>query len=604
MPSKPRVHDFVPQPRLREVDHVDVGASPAEAYQAARHFDLSRSKLIGTLFQMRLIPARLRGEEIPENAFSLDVIGTSGPGFHVLYDDPGRSFCIGAIGRFWESDITYLDIAPDKFAEFAEPGWGKVAWELRFEPLGETSTRIVLELRVTATDDDAWQKQRRYFRLIGPFSRFMRRHMLGILLRDLKSPEADEADRALPGDDRIKDPKGVATHGITIDAPPEAIWPWLVQMGCRRGGYYSYDLLDNEGTSSAREVVPDLQSLKEGDVLPATPESAGDFWVDRLEKPRFMMLHGLFDADAGRPVSPGEPRPKSYWEVSWAFVLEPLNANTTRLIVRARVDYEPERLVRRAIWMGLLHHFMETEQLHNLKLRAEGKLSRKHDSLVDIGEGILGALGMLADFGTPFLRGLRSHWGLTAEEAEREYPGDELIGEPRWGFTHGIEIDAPAASVWRWVAQIGQDKAGFYSYQWLENLAGCEVENASLVRKDWQTVKEGDEFKLHPRGPSMTVAEVVPGTYFVVTAGTEPPVPGSEAAEHPEGHVRVTWLFMVEELGPSRSRFISRYRVTYGDGVKTRLLYGPLLVEPVGFVMDRRMLLGVKERAEAERPSA
>lgn len=594
------VLDFIPQPRLREVDHVDVGVSPAEAYEVVRHFDLTRSKLVEALFQLRLIPARLRGEDVPEDALRLDVIGTSGPGFHVLYDDPGQGFGIGAVGRFWETDITYRDISPDQFAEFAEPGWGKVAWEVRFEPLGERATRIILEVRVTATDDAAWQKQRRYFRLIGPFSRFIRRHMLGLMLRDLKSPEADEGKRDLPGDDRIPNAKAITTHGITIHAAPEAIWPWLIQMGCRRGGYYSYDFLDNDGVQSAVEIIPELQRLHEGDLLPATPEGEDGFWVDCLEAPGFMLLHGFFDAEAGRGVKPGEPRPSSYWEVSWAFILEPLNATSTRLIVRARVDYEPESLGRRAIWMGFVHHFMEKEQLHNLKLRAEGKLSKPADSLFDIGEGVFGALGMLADFGTPFLRGLRSHWGLTAEEAEREYPGDELIGEPRWGWTHGVEIDAPAASVWPWVAQIGQDKGGFYSYQWLENLAGCEVQNAALIREDWQTIREGDEFKIHPRGPSMSVAEVEPGKYFVVTAGADPPVPGSEVAEHPENHVRVSWLFMVEDLGPARSRFISRYRVTYGSGVKTRLLYGPWLVEPVGFMMDRRMLLGVKERAEAE----
>src|SRR5687767_11731747 len=123
-------------------------------------------------------------------------------------------------------------------------------------------------------------------------------------------------------------------------------------MGCRRAGWYSYDRLDNAGVPSARELLPGLQELRVGDVLPATPEGDDGFVVQRLEPPRVLVLGGLYDLERKRQVRAGEPRPEQFWEVSWAFVLEPLDARTTRLLVRGRVDFAPERVQRRALWMG------------------------------------------------------------------------------------------------------------------------------------------------------------------------------------------------------------------------------------------------------------
>src|SRR5664279_652070 len=90
----------------------------------------------------------------------------------------------------------------------------------------------------------------------------------------------------------------------------------------------------------------------------------------------------------------------------------------------------------------------------------------------DVAEAFEGVAIITAAFFTPFMRGSRAHWGLDEFLAARSYPGDELLLEPRWGWTHGVEIDAPLQRVWPWVAQMGSDRAGFYSYEWLENLAG------------------------------------------------------------------------------------------------------------------------------------
>jgi hypothetical protein len=213
----------------------------------------------------------------------------------------------------------------------------------------------------------------------------------------------------------------------------------------------------------------------------------------------------------------------------------------------------------------------------------------------DVVSGIVGAAGIAIDLATPFLRPLRGHWGMSRAEALRSFPGDECVPEPVWSWTHAVEIDARVDQVWPWVAQIGQDKAGFYSYQWLENLAGCRIRNADAIDPEWTELHVGDAFRLHPSAPPLRVTQVEPGRYFVVR---DEPAARPDANAGGEHWVHVSWLFMVEPIGYGRSRLISRYRVAYGRSWQMRLLYGAWTIESIGFVMDRRMLLGVKQRAE------
>ena len=97
----------------------------------------------------------------------------------------------------------------------------------------------------------------------------------------------DEADRVLPGDELVPEPVAIETRGITIDAPPSAVWPWLVQMGYGRAGWYSYDQLDQRG-ASAQEIVPEWQTLAVGDILPTHP--GGGFEVAILEPKRALVV--------------------------------------------------------------------------------------------------------------------------------------------------------------------------------------------------------------------------------------------------------------------------------------------------------------------------
>jgi hypothetical protein len=278
--------------------------------------------------------------------------------------------------------------------------------------------------------------------------------------------------------------------------------------------------------------------------------------------------------------------PQKHWRVTWSFVLRPEASNTTRLYVRARAEFTRDAALR-AAWIRPAHYLMEKAQLHNLRARVEGTLAR--DDWHDVLTGLGGAARIGLELIVPFRRELHSHWGLDASVANRRFPGDELVPQPRWSWTHGIEIAAPAADVWPWMAQIGAKHAGFYSYQWLENVLGCELRNAESIHPEWQ-VALGDDFFMHPAMPPLKVAALERGHWFAVHASSE------HATDKPR--VAVSWLFQVEPLAARRCRMISRYRVAYSHDLLTRLSFGPGLLQSTGFALDRRMLLGIRRRAE------
>jgi hypothetical protein len=158
--------------------------------------------------------------------------------------------------------------------------------------------------------------------------------------------DPDESALELPGDDLVPDALSSDTRGITIEAAPERVWPWLVQMGYGRGGWYSIDQLDMRGRSAER-IVEAWQGLAVGDVLPTHPD--GGFQVKTLEPNRALVLYadsstmqplaeadreavpaGLAASGAFLSATPGDFR------ASWSFVLEPLGTHRTRLIERVR----------------------------------------------------------------------------------------------------------------------------------------------------------------------------------------------------------------------------------------------------------------------------
>jgi hypothetical protein len=209
---------------------------------------------------------------------------------------------------------------------------------------------------------------------------------------------------------------------------------------------------------------------------------------------------------------------------------------------------------------------------------------------------------MLFALTTPCLRRRRVRWGVSDEELLRSFPGDELVPKPRWQYTHGITVKAPPCAVWPWVAQIGQGRGGFYSYQRLENLVGCRIGNADAIVPELQRIAVGDHISLHPNMPPLDVVAVEPDHALVLYAGQEL-VPGRAAEDATREAPSFSWAFVVEDAAGSATRLFSRYRAFHGPGWAAALSYGPWIVEPISFVMDVKMLEGIRQRAEAAQPT-
>jgi hypothetical protein len=165
-------------------------------------------------------------------------------------------------------------------------------------------------------------------------------------------------------------------------------------------------------------------------------------------------------------------------------------------------------------------------------------------------------------------------WGSSPASREVQVPGDDLVPDPGLTVDHEVTIEAPVERVWPWLAQIGQDRGGFYSYEWLENLAGCRMRNADRIHPEWQARRIGEPVMLHPLAPGLAV------TIF------DPP--------HTLG-LEGWGVFTLCPLGAGRTRLIARGRVPRG---RSTLAYRLTLAIP-HFVMQRKMLLGIKARAES-----
>ncbi|MEA2458003.1 MAG: hypothetical protein QOC95_975 [Thermoleophilaceae bacterium] len=187
----------------------------------------------------------------------------------------------------------------------------------------------------------------------------------------------DEESRAsLPGDDILPVGAVTSTMGTTIDAPPGAVWPWLVQMGCGRAGWYSHDFLDNGGQPSSERIVPEWQRVSLGDRLSADASGKGRFWftIEGVYPDRALVLRGSIDLRTGRSYNPAHGRPAAYSDSTWTFVLHELPGARTRLVTRTRGEGAP---LWRALPVNLVvglpsHVLMQTRQFRNLRRRAQG----------------------------------------------------------------------------------------------------------------------------------------------------------------------------------------------------------------------------------------
>ena len=190
------------------------------------------------------------------------------------------------------------------------------------------------------------------------------------------------------------------------------------------------------------------------------------------------------------------------------------------------------------------------------------------------------ALVALTALGLLYRRYLRRPvltWGATDEEASARLPGDELLEDADGVATRAITVDAPASAVWPWIAQMGPaPRGGAYTYDWIENLLGLDMRSADEVLPDFQHPQVGDAIGL---GPNRMRVEIV-----------EPERVLSWRSE--DGNW--VWTFVLDPQ-EGRTRLVSRNRFRLPT-LGARL--GMIPMEPASLVMERKMLLGIKERAE------
>ena len=172
-------------------------------------------------------------------------------------------------------------------------------------------------------------------------------------------------------------------------------------------------------------------------------------------------------------------------------------------------------------------------------------------------------------------------WGARSDEVARNLPGDELLPSAGLVTTRAVSINAPPAAIWPWLVQMGSGRGGAYTYDWIENLFGLDMHSADRILPEYQDTKVGDELPMGPSRPVMRVEVLEPRRTLTIRISD----------------MNWVWIFaLAPEHGTTR--LISRNRiVTAALPPMSRLLY-MLFMEPGSLVMERKMLLGIKERAE------
>lgn len=205
------------------------------------------------------------------------------------------------------------------------------------------------------------------------------------------------------------------------------------------------------------------------------------------------------------------------------------------------------------------------------------------------------ALGAAALGYARYLRPRHLRWGATDEEVNGVWPGDEVSPGATSVNTHAITINAPKDAVWPWIVQIGQDRAGFYSYSWLENMVGASIHNIDRIVPEFQDRKVGDTMWLAPKHryagqARLVVARLDPGEAMVLVS------PDDYDRLFDGGLAKGTWSFILKAIDENTTRFIMRGRGRPIGALEQ--VIDKTVFEPAHFIMERRMMLSIKELAE------
>ncbi|MGM0606185.1 MAG: hypothetical protein ACQETB_11025 [Halobacteriota archaeon] len=186
-----------------------------------------------------------------------------------------------------------------------------------------------------------------------------------------------------------------------------------------------------------------------------------------------------------------------------------------------------------------------------------------------------------------FFRPRMLNWGATPTDVARPFPGDDLLSDPGAESTMAIDISAPPDAVWPWLVQLGQEQAGFYSYEWAENLVGLGIHNADEIRPEWQDLEVGDTVRLGraDRFPDATleVAEFDPEESLVLRTPDDP--------------TWWIWSFVLDPVDETTTRLLVRSRIRQPENSVVRIASLAAL-DPISSLMTYGMLQGIRSRAE------
>jgi proline iminopeptidase len=182
----------------------------------------------------------------------------------------------------------------------------------------------------------------------------------------------EELRATYSGDDLVPGGRRGSLMATTIPAPPRDVWPWLVQMGCDRAGFYSWDRLDNGGRQSAERLHPEWQDLAVGDRIASVRDGSTWFDVAVLEPERALVLRASMSLPRPRCFDPRAETPRMFTDGTWGFYLRPTPDGGTRLVVTGKDRGNPPWLQHAGNWLFWhpAHWIMQTKQFAGLRRRA------------------------------------------------------------------------------------------------------------------------------------------------------------------------------------------------------------------------------------------